>query len=94
MSQARLSLVRETGSLAEPFLRWEAPLDASVPGILNLDPDGNGMAYNENGFTSPVAFNPFSYRRVGDGGRPVASGVYFATLRAGEYRGQGKMLLL
>ncbi len=82
---ADFSLVRPVGPLTEILQEWEVqPGNNSVAGILNRDPDGNGLETNELGALTTAIFNPWSYAYVRDKGYGIPAGYDYARLFVGH----------
>ncbi|MCP4550218.1 MAG: T9SS type A sorting domain-containing protein [bacterium] len=62
------SAIRPIGDLTEVTHEWEVVNSGLVAGVLNLDPDGNGLVSSAGGYVNRILYNPFSYEHVLDDG--------------------------
>ena len=79
------SMVAPLAPLAETSHIWgDDGGTSAVAGVFNVDPDGNGLPTDPNGFVNRTLFNPFSYYHVRNGGYCIESGESYAHLMVGH----------
>ncbi|MCP4548025.1 MAG: hypothetical protein GY835_16290, partial [bacterium] len=67
------SAIVPTGSMSEVAFEWETTAADMVAGVVNYDPDANGLATSATGFNNRVLYNPFSYYQVWDAGYALSA---------------------